>query len=79
MISNLNRAIDVMNTNVQSTMAIQDRYMTIMSYYTEIRNKLSEIENDLSLSIDDKVNNAVIELKKEIEDEISKLNIEDKT
>lgn len=78
-ISNLNRAIDVMNTNVQSTMAIQDRYMTIMSYYTEIRNKLSEIENDLSLSIDNKVNNAVIELKKEIEDEISKLNIEDKT
>lgn len=78
-ISNLNRAIDVMNTNVQSTMAIQDKYMTIMSYYTEIRNKLSDIENDLSLSIDDKVNNAVIELKKEIEDEISKLNIEDKT
>ena len=26
-ISNLNRAIDTMNTNVQTTMAIQDSYM----------------------------------------------------
>lgn len=42
-ISNLNRAIDTMNTNVQSTMAIQDSYMNILRYYDEQRHNIEDI------------------------------------
>lgn len=34
-ISNLNRAIDAMNTNVQATITIQDQYMDILRYYND--------------------------------------------
>lgn len=46
-ISNLNRAIDVMNTNVQSTMAIQDAYMTTLKLTDENKQKLYELETKL--------------------------------
>ena len=46
-ISNLNRAIDVMNTNVQSTMAIQDAYMTTLKLTDENKQKLQELETKL--------------------------------
>jgi hypothetical protein len=39
-VSNLNRAIDVMNTNVQSTMTIQDAYMTTLKLTDENKQKL---------------------------------------
>ena len=46
-VSNLNRAIDVMNTNVQSTMAIQDAYMTTLKLTDENKHKLQELETKL--------------------------------
>lgn len=46
-VSNLNRAIDVMNTNVQSTMAIQDAYMTTLKLTDENKQKLQELEAKL--------------------------------
>ena len=46
-ISNLNRAIDVMNTNVQSTMAIQDAYMTTLKLTDDNKQKLQELEDKL--------------------------------
>ena len=46
-VSNLNRAIDVMNTNVQSTMAIQDAYMTTLKLTDENKQKLYELETKL--------------------------------
>lgn len=46
-VSNLNRAIDVMNTNVQSTMAIQDAYMTALKLTDENKQKLQELEAKL--------------------------------
>ena len=46
-VSNLNRAIDVMNTNVQSTMAIQDAYMTTLKLSDENKQKLQELETKL--------------------------------
>lgn len=46
-VSNLNRAIDVMNTNVQSTMAIQDAYMTTLKLTDENKQKLEELETKL--------------------------------
>ena len=46
-VSNLNRAIDVMNTNVQSTMAIQDSYMTTLKLTDENKQKLEELETKL--------------------------------
>lgn len=46
-VSNLNRAIDVMNTNVQSTMAIQDAYMTTLKLADENKQKLQELETKL--------------------------------
>lgn len=47
-VSNLNRAIDVMNTNVQSTMAIQDAYMTTLKLTDENKQKLQELETKLN-------------------------------
>ena len=46
-VSNLNRAIDVMNTNVQSTMAIQDAYMTTLKLTDDNKQKLQELEDKL--------------------------------
>ena len=46
-VSNLNRAIDVMNTNVQSTMAIQDAYMSTLKLTDENKQKLQELEAKL--------------------------------
>ena len=46
-VSNLNRAIDVMNTNVQLTMAIQDAYMTTLKLTDENKQKLQELETKL--------------------------------
>lgn len=46
-VSNLNRAIDIMNTNVQSTMAIQDAYMTTLKLTDENKQKLQELETKL--------------------------------
>lgn len=46
-VSNLNRAIDVMNTNVQSTMAIQNAYMTTLKLTDENKQKLQELEAKL--------------------------------
>ena len=46
-VSNLNRAMDVMNTNVQSTMAIQDAYMTTLKLTDENKQKLQELEDKL--------------------------------
>lgn len=69
-ISNLNRAIDVMNTNVQTTMAIQDKYTTILAYYSEIKEKLESIETNLDMKISDNYTNAITELKKEINEKI---------
>ena len=47
-VSNLNRAIDVMNTNVQSTMAIQDAYMTTLKLTDENKQKLQDLDTKLN-------------------------------
>ena len=47
-ISNLNRAIDTMNTNVQTTMAIQDSYMNILRYYDEQRQNIQDISTKVN-------------------------------
>lgn len=47
-VSNLNRAIDVMNTNVQSTMTIQDAYMTTLKLTDENKQKLQDLETKLN-------------------------------
>lgn len=50
-ISNLNRAIDVMNTNVQSTMAIQDNYMRILRNNDETREYVENISTKINALI----------------------------
>ena len=42
-ISNLNRAIDIMNTNMQTTAAIQDSYMSILGYYDDQKEKIDDL------------------------------------
>lgn len=51
-ISNLNRAIDVMNTNVQSTISIQNQYMDILRYY----NDQKQIIDDISTKVNGFIN-----------------------
>ena len=47
-VSNLNRAIDAMNTNVQSTMAIQDSYMRILRNNDETREYVENISTKIN-------------------------------
>jgi hypothetical protein len=47
-VSNLNRAIDAMNTNVQTTMAIQDNYMRILRNNDETREYVQNISTKIN-------------------------------
>ena len=75
-LSNLNRAIDIMNTNVQTTRAIQDSYMSIRADLVDLREQFNEYKVQIDNSISDKVNGAISEateeLKQYIEDEVAK-------
>lgn len=42
-IYNLNRAIDIMNTNMNTTMAIQNSYMNILSYYDDQKTVIEDL------------------------------------
>lgn len=44
-VSNLNRAIDTLNTNVRTTMAIQDKYAQIMSFYANHDAQIQDISH----------------------------------
>ena len=46
-VANLNRAIDVMNTNVHTTMAIQDKYIEIRQYYIEQKEKYELLKKEI--------------------------------
>ena len=47
-ISNLNRAIDIMNSNLTTTLAIQDQYASIISYYDNFEDDLRDISTCLN-------------------------------
>ncbi len=47
-ISNMNRAIDIMNSNLTTTMKIQDQYATILSYYDNFEDDLRDISTCLN-------------------------------
>ncbi len=47
-ISNMNRAIDIMNSNLTTTMKIQDQYASILSYYDNFEDNLREVSTCLN-------------------------------
>lgn len=47
-ISNMNRAIDIMNSNLTTTMKIQDQYASILSYYDNFEDDLRDISTCLN-------------------------------
>lgn len=47
-ISNMNRAIDIMNSNLTTTMAIQDQYAAILNYYDNFEDDLHDISTCLN-------------------------------
>jgi len=47
-ISNINRAIDIMNSNLTTTMKIQDQYASILSYYDNFEDDLRDISTCLN-------------------------------
>lgn len=47
-ISNMNRAIDIMNSNLATTMKIQDQYASILSYYDNFEDDLKDISTCLN-------------------------------
>ena len=69
-ISNLNRAIDVMNTNMQTTLAIQDQYAKINAQYVEQNLKSAELEQELMIHNEEVISQAKKELTDYIEAEI---------
>ena len=70
-ISNLNRAIDSMNTNVQTTRAIQDNYMRILTYYNEAKEKIESIEVKLNNKLSDGISDAIVQISSDIDDQIT--------
>ena len=47
-VSNLNRAIDIMNSNLTTTLAIQDQYAAIMNYYDNFEDDLRDLSTCLN-------------------------------
>lgn len=47
-ISNMNRAIDIMNSNLTTTLAIQDQYAAILNYYDNFEDDLRDISTCLN-------------------------------
>ena len=47
-ISNMNRAIDIMNSNLTTTLAIQDQYAAIINYYDNFEDDLRDISTCLN-------------------------------
>lgn len=47
-ISNMNRAIDIMNSNLTTTLAIQDQYASIINYYDNFEDDLRDISTCLN-------------------------------
>jgi len=47
-ISNMNRAIDIMNSNLTTTLKIQDQYTSILSYYDNFEDNLRDISTCLN-------------------------------
>ena len=70
-ISNLNRAIDSMNTNIQTTRAIQDNYMRILTYYNEAKEKIESIEVKLNNKLSDGISDAIVQISSDIDDQIT--------
>ncbi len=66
-LSNLNRAIDIMNTNVQTTRAIQDSYMSIRAELSDFREQFNEYKTQILQIINDTVNEKFQETKSELE------------
>ena len=66
-LANLNRAIDVMNTNVHSTMAIQDKYFEIRQYYAETKTKFEDLKKEYEVYCDEQLTNAVRELEDKLD------------
>lgn len=46
-ISNMNRAIDIMNANLQTTIAIQNQYASIMSYYDQFDDTVKDLSTNI--------------------------------
>lgn len=67
-VSNLNRAIDIMNTNVQTTRAIQDSYMSIRADLSDFREQFSEYKKQVTDTVTDTVKGEVAAAKDELKD-----------
>lgn len=46
-ISNMNRAIDIMNANLQTTIAIQNQYASIMTYYDQFDDTVKDLSSNI--------------------------------
>lgn len=77
-IYNLNRAIDVMNTNVQTTSRIQNDYMKILDYYSDSKEKMDDMKREISLMVNDRMSNSEDTMKSYVDtvlvDAVTELN-----
>lgn len=68
---NLNRAISVMNTNVESTSRIQNQYMKMLDYYSEVKSMIGNIQTDSSNMVNTQLKNTQGELKKYVDERLT--------
>lgn len=72
-LSNLNKAIDVMNTNMRTTAAIQDAYMSMRAELVDYQQKIEDYINTLKGHLEDIAVEKVSKLKEEIEDKLRQM------
>ena len=66
-IANFNKAIDVMNTNMRTTMAIQDRYMAMMRTISDIQSSFDVYKKEMNQYVSDQVSGKTAEAVDELE------------
>jgi hypothetical protein len=69
-IFNLNKAISVMNTNVESTGRIQNQYMKMLDYYSDIKEQISNIKTDSSNIVNEQLKNTQTVLKRYVDEQV---------
>lgn len=66
-LSNLNKAVDIMNTNMRTTSAIQDAYMSMRAELVDYQQKITELIKNLDNDLDNRVSKQIELLKQEID------------
>lgn len=62
----LNRSVDMLNFNTHTINAIQDRYQSILAFYTELRDDVNRLPEEIGTSVMEQVTVALKNLEQQL-------------